>query len=194
MTAALTTLRSAEAELSALGPLPFPLPLGGAAPALAGAIGGMKKGDWLVTGPRERVGAVLRGCRVARLVDPATGARPYKLAPVSSAPGSRALHAVGLALVSGPTLCLLGPASAASGAFHEALNIAGNAQPPVIFVLRTPPMAADAPVARQLSASPLDLAAAAGLAATAVSDDEEAVREAVSAARASGAPTLLLVR
>ncbi len=194
MTEALDTLRTAEAELNGLGPLPFPLPLGGAAPALAGAISGMKKGDWLVTGPRERVGAALRGCRVARLLDPATGARPYKLAPVSAAPGSRALHAVGLAMVSGPTLCVLGAASAASGAFHEALNLAGTLAPAVIFVLRMPAMPADAPVATQLGADPVALATAAGLQSWAVDDDETAVLDAVAAARTDGRPTLLLIR
>ena len=118
------TLLSADAELAGLGPTPFALPLGPLAPVIAGAFRGMSKGDWAFSGPRGRVGAVLRGCTPGRLVDAAAGARPYKLAPVSDAPGNRALHAVGAALASGrPTLCLLGAASVASGAFHEALNV-----------------------------------------------------------------------
>jgi TPP-dependent pyruvate/acetoin dehydrogenase alpha subunit len=192
VTEAISTLQAAESALAALGPLPFPLPLGGAAAAVAGAVSGMKKGDWLVTGPRERIGAALRGCRVARLVDPTAGARPYKLAPASALPGNRALHAVGLALVSGPTLCLLGAASAASGAFHEALNLAGSTGAPVVFVLRQPALG-DAPVAPQLGASAAELARAHGIACSPVADDEDAVREAVVAARESGAPALITV-
>lgn len=192
MTEAISTLQAAESALAALGPLPFSLPLGGAAAALAGAVSGMKTGDWLVTGPRERVGAALRGCRVARLVDPTAGARPYKLAPASALPGNRALHAVGLALVSGPTLCLLGAASAASGAFHEALNLASSTGAPVVFVLRQPSLG-DAPVALQLGASAAELARAHGIACSPVADSEDAVREAVVAARESGAPALITV-
>ena len=108
------TLVAGEQALAALGPTPFHLPLGPLAPAVAGAFTAMPKGEWVVAGPRTRVGVVLRGCPPRRLTDPAQGARPYKLAPESHAPGSRALHAVGLALGSGkPVLCMLGLASAA---------------------------------------------------------------------------------
>ena len=72
----------------------------------------MNKGDWVVCGSRERIGTVLR-CKPARLVDPHGGARPYKVAPVSSS--GNACSRRGLALGSGaPVLCILGSASAAS--------------------------------------------------------------------------------
>ena len=105
----MSTLIEAEAKLAELGPTPFPLPLGPMAPVVEGGFTGMNKSDWIVAGMRERVGAVLRGCPPERLVDGRAGAKPYKLAPASEAPGTRALHAVGLAKASGsPVLCFLG--------------------------------------------------------------------------------------
>lgn len=160
----LDILAQAEAELTALGPKPFPLPLGRLAPVVAGAVAAMAKGDWIVAGPRERIGAVLRGCPVQRLVDPALGARPYRLAPVSGSPGSRALHAVGLALgCSRPVLCFLGMASVAAGATHEALNTAVLTGAPVIFLHVSQPLPDDAPVGRQLAGDPAAIAEAHGL-------------------------------
>ena len=185
-------LTEAEAALAALNPRPFPLPLGRLAPVVEGGFSGVSKRSWVVAGPRERIGAVLRGCPVERLVDPAKGARPYKLAPVSSAPGNRALHAVGLALGTGePVLCFLGLASAASGAVHEAFNAAALTGAPVIFLLSIHPIADDAPISGQIAASPSELAAAHGLQTASVSASAEAVRQAVSEAAAAGVPTLI---
>jgi TPP-dependent pyruvate/acetoin dehydrogenase alpha subunit len=191
---ALQRLREADAALQALAPLPYPLPVGRLAPLVAGAFGGMGRGDWAVVGPRERVGAALRGCPVERLVDPADGARPYKLAPSTGAPGNRALHAVGLAMVSGePVLCILGLASAASGAFHEALNAASLTASPVVFVVGVHPLDDQAPVGRQLGASPAALAAAFGLTTKRVENRADAVQGAVAEARASRKPSLVEV-
>lgn len=190
----MSALAEAEARLHALDPKPFPLPLGPLAPVVEGAFLGFGKRGWVVTGPRERVGAVLRGAPVERLVDAASGARPYRLAPTSGAPGARALHAVGLALGSGePALCLLGLASAASGGFHEAMNAAAITRAPVVFVVVVQPIAADAPVGTQLAASPSALASAFGITATRVPATVGAVRDAVAAAREAGAPTLIEV-
>ncbi|MFT5684591.1 MAG: TPP-dependent pyruvate/acetoin dehydrogenase alpha subunit [Myxococcota bacterium] len=185
-------LAQAEAALAALSPLPFPMPLGRLAGVVEGGFTGVSKRSWVVAGPRERIGAILRGCPVERLVDPSVGARPYKLAPVSGAPGNRALHAVGLALGTGePVLCFLGLASAASGALHEALNAAVLTGAPVIFLLTVTPIPDDAPINGQLAASPSALAAAHGLQTARVAAVAEAVREAVSAAAAAGVPTLI---
>ena len=199
----LLTLARAEAALSALGPLPYPLPLGRLAPVVAGAVSGMAKGDFIVAGPRERVGAALRGCPVERLVDPALGARPSKLAPVSGSPGARALHAVGLALGSErPVLCFLGLASGATGATHEALNAAALTGAPVVFLHVAQPLAEGAPVGRQTAGEVGAIAAAFGVEAQALSlatsdpdaAQAEAVRDAVAQARQralAGAPQLL---
>ncbi|MCB9781066.1 MAG: hypothetical protein H6742_21025 [Alphaproteobacteria bacterium] len=197
----LSTLARAEAELAALGPLPFPLPLGPLAPAVAGMVTGMQTGDWLVLGPRERIGAVLRGCPVERLVDPARGARPYKLAPTTGRPGARALHAVGLALGSGrPVLCALGSASIASGALHEALNSAVLTGAPVLFVLLVQQLPDDAPVGRQLAGDVGAIAAAHGVPESSLTcsgdDAAERVRACVQSLReeaSKGGPRLLLL-
>ncbi|HCH64922.1 MAG: hypothetical protein CL927_06405 [Deltaproteobacteria bacterium] len=189
------TLLAADAELGSLGPKPFPLPLGPMAPVVAGAFRGMSKGDWVFSGPRGRVGAVLRGCSAARLVDPGAGARPYKLAPVSEAPGNRALHAVGAALASGrPALCLLGAASVASGAFHEALNIGALTGARVVFVVTMQAITDDAPIGQQLAADPAALAAACGWHTSTPQATEDSVFEAVTKARKSQSPALVLVR
>lgn len=186
------SLIDADARLNGLGPRPFPLPLGRLAPALSGAVNGFGRRGWLVLGPRERVAATLRGAPVERLIDATAGARPYKLAPCSDAPGSRALHAVGLALATGePVLCVLGLASAASGALHEALNLAALTQAPVVFVLALHPLGAGAPVGAQLAASTVALAGAFGITALRVPPTEADVSSAVSAAVSSGAPTLI---
>ena len=188
----MSALLEADAALNALGPTPFSLPLGPLAPVVEGAMLGFGRKGWVVTGPRERVGVVLRGCPVERLVDGLAGARPYRLAPCSVAPGDRALHAVGLAMVSGePVLCLLGLASAASGAFHEALNLASLHGAPVIFVVATLALGPDAPVGAQLAGSPAAIASAHGLGAVRVTGSSEAVQAAVAEARAAGGPRLI---
>ena len=193
MNPALTTLAQAEAALHALGPLPFPLPLGDHAPAVAGAFLGMSRGDWAVVGPRERVGAALRGCPMERLVDPGEGARPYKIAPTAGPVGARALHAVGLALASGgPTLCVLGAASSANGSFYEGLNAAALTGANVLFVVLDRRIPAGAPIGAQHAADLLALGASLGLRAETVANEVEAVQAAVQRLRGGG-PALLIV-
>ena len=189
-----TTLTEAEATLASLSPTPYPLPLGSLAPVVEGGFKGMKKTDWVVTGMRERIGAVLRGCTPERLVNGYAGARPYKLAPVSDAPGTRALHAVGLALGSGaPVLCFLGMASSASGDFHEALNAATLTGAPVIFLVTVVPLSADAPVGKQLATTPAALAEAFGINSVVVAPKSKDIQSAVSKARKNGTPALIQV-
>ena len=84
-------LKAAEDILAGLSHSTHAIPLGPHAPVVEGGFAGMNKTDWIVCGPRERVGAVLRGANPERLADGNAGARPYKVAPSSDAPGSRAL-------------------------------------------------------------------------------------------------------
>ena len=190
----LDALAAAERDLAALGPKPFPLPLGPLAPVVAGAFTGASKADWVVCGPRERVGAVLRGCAVERLVDPAAGARPYKLAPSSGTPGARALHAVGLAAATNArVLCILGDASTAAGAFHEALNSACLLGARVTFLVVCQPLGEGAPVGTQLATTPARLASAFDIPVTEVAAETDAVSSAVSAARDADGPHLVQV-
>jgi TPP-dependent pyruvate/acetoin dehydrogenase alpha subunit len=185
-------VQAAEVALAELGPLPYVLPLGPLAPLVAGAFSGASRADWVVCGPRERVGAVLRGCGLDRLVDAAAGARPYKLAPTSGAPGARALHAVGLAMATETrVLCILGDASTAAGAFHEALNAAVLVGASVTFLVVHQPLTDDAPVGTQLATSPAKLAAAFGIPVTEIAAAEDAVRDAVAAARDVDGPAFI---
>lgn len=188
-------LKAAEATLAAISNSTHAIPLGPHAPVVEGGFNGMNKSDWVVCGPRERIGAVLRGANAERLADGNAGARPYKVAPSSDAPGSRALHAVGLAAGTGkPVLCFLGSASVASGAFHEALNAAAITQSPVVFLVTLTPITDDAPVSQQLVASPLQLAAAFGIAVTESKPTETDVRTAVRTARKTAKPALIQVQ
>ncbi len=188
----MSTLVEAEARLAELSPKPFPLPLGPMAPVVEGGFSGMNKGDWVVGGMRERVGAVLRGCPTERLVDGRAGAKPYKVAPASEAPGTRALHAVGLAKASNkPVLCFLGMASAASGDFYEALNAAVLTQAPVIFLVTVQSLGDDAPVGAQLATTPAQIAEAFGLPSSEVKAETKAVAKAVKAARKRGTTALI---
>jgi TPP-dependent pyruvate/acetoin dehydrogenase alpha subunit len=189
------TLKAAQAELAGICPPALAIPLGPLAPVVEGGFGGMKKSDWIVTGPRERIGAVLRGATVSRLVNAHAGARPYKLAPSTVAPGNRALHAVGLALGSSkPVLCFLGSASMATGAFHEALNTAALTQAPVIFLVAVTPITDEAPVSKQLAADPIALAKTHGISANNVPAQAKDIKAAVSKARKAAIPTLIQVQ
>jgi len=190
---ALAQVLEADDQLIASEPRPFPLPVVGLQSVVVGALSALDASDWWVPGLRERVGAVLRGVPVARLVDGQAGARPYKVAPPGPGVASRALTAVGLAQASGrPTLVHLGIASTADGAFHEALNLAAALGAPVIFLVAVHPLDGAAPLPRQLHASPSALAEAFGL-ATAVIDGNAAssVHDAVAAAKAKGGPHLI---
>ena len=185
------SLKEAEAAFNALNPVPFPLPLGPWAEIVEGAFLGMQKRDWIIPGPRGRIGATLRGCPPERLIDPQSGAKPYKIAPSSMDPAARAIHAVGIALGSGqPVLVILGMAAEANGALTEAYNLVALTGVVVIFVLIRQELTDDAPISRQSAADPEKLAAAYGLSTITVSGS--AVQKAVAKARKSGQSTLII--
>ena len=181
MSEVLERLRAADAALAG----PDHVPLGRRAPLVAGAWAAMDPDDWVFPGRRERIGAVLRGATPEDLR--ATAVLPgLRVGSSSGVPGQRALHAVGAAWASGcPALCFAGPASAAAGPFHEALNLVALRGVPVVFVLADPVLDDRAPVAPHLGFDPQALAAAHGLAYHPVDLDEAAVREAVAAARST---------
>ena len=197
LTERLVELAKADAALAALDPKPFPLPVGELAPVVVGALEALGRGDWWVPSLRERVGATLRGVPVERLVDPALGAKPFKVAPATGSPALRALVAVGLASAdpSRHALVHLGIGSASDGAFHEALNTAALLEAPVVFVVSVHPLDGAAPLGRQLAATPSALAAAFGIGAEQVDGTDAAtVRDAVTRAKAAGGPRLIEVR
>ena len=66
---AVKRIREADAELQASAPRPFPLPVGGLLPLVAGTVAALDKKDWWVLGMRERAGAAARDVPLERLVD-----------------------------------------------------------------------------------------------------------------------------
>lgn len=197
LAAGVTHLITADAELQRLHPRPFPLPVRGLEAIVAGAVLGLKRSDWWVPGLRERVGGVLRDVPLDRLVDGFAGARPYKMAPPSDHPALRAVTAVGLALADRDVAVLvhLGVGSTSDGRFHEALNHAALRRARVIFLVAAHALDGDAPIGPQLAADPASLAAAFGIPAVDVDGrDVDAVHAAVSRARESAGPTVILAR
>jgi TPP-dependent pyruvate/acetoin dehydrogenase alpha subunit len=191
---ALQQIKTADAALQEASPLPFPLPATGLEAIIAGGFLGMKKTDWVFPGLRERVGGVLRNCPIERLVDGHAGARPYRLAPISTSPSTRLLQACGVAMAENNTvLCFVGQGAGATGAFYEALNLAGLHQLNLIILAHSRDLSADAsPLAPQVAGGLLNKAEAFGLSATQVSgSDVEAIQKAVTKARKAGGPHLI---
>lgn len=195
--AALAELHAADAALADADPSPFHLPLGPLAPLLAGAVLGLSAQDWLVPGLRERVGAVLRGVPISRLVDGFAGAKPYRVAPCDASVANRALIGVGLALGAQEACALvhLGVGGLADGACAEAFNLAALTGAPVIFLVALHPLDGPAPLGPQLAGDPAQRGRAAGLAVIEVDAlDAGAVRDAVTTARAARSPHLILAK
>ena len=197
MRAAAAAVRAADEQLAGLSPKPFPVPARGLEAVIAGGFEGVERSDWVFPGLRERVGATLRGCPLERLVDPADGARPYRVAPTSGDPAARMLHACGLAMANpdDAVLCFIGQGSASYGAFHEALNLAALRWLNVVFLAGTWTLTDEAPLGPQTAVDLSALAAAYGLRVDVVEGaDADAVRAAVAEARAAGGPALVEAR
>lgn len=196
MSSNVDAIKEASAALSALSPTPYDLPTAGIEAVIAGGFDGMLKGDWVFAGLRERIGVVLRGCPVERLENGFAGAKPYRLAPVSTSPAARMLHACGMSMAKGEkdsVLCFIGQGSAATGDFHEALNLATLHKLNVIFLAHSWDLSApESPLAKQTSVSLASMAKAYGIKGVMVDGaDERRVRLAVSSARKKGGPQLI---
>jgi pyruvate dehydrogenase E1 component alpha subunit len=190
----LEALQGAEEALTDEAVQPFPVPSAGLHAVIAGSVAALGRTDWWVPGLRERVGGVLRGVPVERLVDATEGARPYRVAPASPHPADRALYAVGLAMADRERAAVvhLGIGSMADGAVHEAFNLAALHGPTVVFVVAVHPLDGDAPLARQLAPSPTALAEAFGIHTHTVDgSDPAAVRSAVEKALQKRGPHLI---
>jgi len=188
---AMEAVRAADERLAGLEPVPWALPARGLEAVIAGGVRGVERTDWIFPGLRERVGAVLRGCPVERLIDGHAGARPWRVAPVTASPAARLLHACGLAMARphDAALCFLGQGGASYGALHEALNLAALRGLDVIFLATRYALDEGAPVGPQVAGSLAEKAAAYGIAAIEVDGADAAlVAQAVSEARAAGGP------
>lgn len=195
---ALAAVLEADAQLQGRDPTPFPLPIGELAPVVAGALTAIERSDWWLPSLRERVGAVLRGVPVDRLVDGLAGAQPFKVVSAGGSPALRALLAVGIAHAERAdpdrwVLVHLGIGSASDGAYHEALNLASLLRPNVIFVVSVHPLDGDdAPLGAQLGTSPAAIARSYEIDAVAVDGtDPAAVAAAVGAAREEPGPHVI---
>lgn len=187
-------IKSADAALSAADPSPFPLPATGLEAVIAGGFLGMKKTDWIFPGLRERVGGVLRNCPIERLADGHAGARPYRLAPVSTSASTRLLQACGVAMAdNNSVLCFIGQGAGATGAFYEALNLAALHQLNLIILAHSRDLSAEgSPLAIQVAGGLRSKAAAFGLSTSQVkSTDFTAIQKAVAKARKTGGPHLI---
>ncbi len=196
---ALRALHAAEQALAAAGVRPFPVPLGGRAPVVAGTLSALAAGDAWAPGLRERAGAIVRGVRPEVAAAPERDALSYGVLAPDGSPGLRALRAVGMAVARPDrvTAVHLGVGSLADGAVHEALNLAALLAVPVLFVVAFAPIEPDAPVPGQLApalvASPRAWFEAYGLEVReADGDDAASVARAVAAARERGGPAVIL--
>ena len=197
MRSALEQVRAADVELASTDPIPFALPARGLEAVITGGFLGMERSDWIFPGLRERTGAVLRGCPIERLRDGHAGARPYRVAPVTTSAGARMLHACGLAAADkGSVLCFIGQGSAATGSFHEALNLAALRSLPVVFLCHAWDLSApDSPLPPQVAGSLSAKAIAFGIQARTVDGGLiTEVLSAVSEARAQGGPAFIEAR
>lgn len=190
--AALHKVRSADEEISG----EIPLTAKGLEAVIVGGFMGLERKDWVVPGLRERVGGVLRGCPISRLAKPGEGARPYRIAPVSSSPANRLLHACGLAMAGDVVLVFLGQGSASYGAFHESLNLAALHRLDIIFLVSCWDLDhPESPLARQVAGSLTAKALAYGLRGRTVDGGlVTEVLNAVTSARAEGGPHLIEAR
>ena len=188
----MTSLEQAEQELIALDPQPFYIPLGKWEPIVKGAFSGMSNRHWIFASPRARIGATIRGVSAQRILMPHDGARPYKLAPSSFHPARRALQAVGSALASKePTLCILGDAALAHGEFAQALNLAGQQQSPVIFLVIRFPIDNTAPISQQHISKISDVATVHKISYIYAEPTAESIENAVQSACKNLSPTLI---
>jgi TPP-dependent pyruvate/acetoin dehydrogenase alpha subunit len=191
---AVDQIKMADAALQAADPSPFPLPAVGLEAIIAGGFLGIEKTDWVFPGLRERVGGVLRNCPLERLVDGHAGARPYRIAPVSTSASTRLLQACGVAMADANTvLCFVGQGAAATGAFYEALNMAGLHQLNLIILAHSRDLNAEgSPLAPQVAQGLLSKAESFGFDTAKVSgSDFTAIQKAVANARKARGPHLI---
>jgi TPP-dependent pyruvate/acetoin dehydrogenase alpha subunit len=168
--------------------------LGGFAPILESCVLGMEKRDWILTGPRGRISSLLRGASFQHLLDNPNGSKNYKTAPSSKSSADRALHAVGLAISSKrPVLCVLGVSALGQGSFFEALNIVAQQSLPVLFVLVTMDLS-QAPLAKQLSCSPLSLAKNFGIETKSIAANPDKIKKLITYYRTQNKPVCIEIQ
>ena len=176
----------------------------------AGAVAALERSDWIFPSYRQNSIALLRGQPPEQawlyfrgdpqgFIDPAE----YACAPQCVPLATHLPHAVGWAWSRARrgsedvAVAFFGDGATSEGDFHEALNLAGVLQAPVVFLCTNNQWAISTPFAAQTAAAAIvDKAAGYGLPGERVDGfDAPAVHEAVAAAanraREGGGPTLI---
>jgi pyruvate dehydrogenase E1 component alpha subunit len=166
--------------------------------------------DWIIPQYRELPALLRHGLPLSTLIlyyigNPLGARMPddVKLAPIQISLAAQLPHAVGLALGlkmqkrEGVVVTFVGDGASSEGDFHEALNLAGVVQAPVIFVLQNNGYAISTPRSKQ-TAAPSFATRAEGYGMPGVKVDGndllavyQVAHEAVERARSGGGPTLI---
>jgi pyruvate dehydrogenase E1 component alpha subunit len=166
--------------------------------------------DWLVPASREQPAMLRHGWPLDRLLASLLGRMEaaripddVRMLPRQQAIATQLPHAAGIAWASAirnepsVTLAYCGDGATSEGDFHEACNLAGVTNAPLVLVVINNQYAISTPVSRQTRASRLaDRASGYGFPGVAVDGNDlfavhDASRQAVARARAGGGPTLI---
>jgi len=178
--------------------------------AQVGAVFALDEQDWLFPSYRDTVGTFARGVDIVEILALFQGSWhcgfdpvEHRVAPLTTPVATQALHATGLAMAAklrgDPVVALtfFGDGASSEGDAHEAMNMAGVYQAPVVFLIQNNQYAISVPVRMQTrAASFAQRAAGYGIHGARVDGNDVlsvygAVRTAVERARAGDGPTLV---
>ena len=185
-------------------------PIKGQEASQIGSVFALRREDWMVPSFRETAAMVWRGWPIEKLlrfyagyVEAGAPAADQHDLPVTIPVATQLPHAVGLAYAAqyrGDDLVVMvffGDGATSEGDFHEALNLAGVWQVPVVFVCQNNQWAISVPLKKQTHSRTIaQKALAYGLPGIQVDGNDVlavhvAAREAVERARRGGGPTLI---
>ncbi len=175
-----------------------------------GAVTPLRKTDWLFPTYRDSVAVVGRGVGPGEALTLLRGdwhcgydPKATRTAPHCTPLATQAAHAVGLTMAARfngddvVAVVLCGDGATSEGDFHEAVNLAGVYDAPVVFLVQNNRYAISVPLAKQTRAAALaDKAVGYGITGVQVDGNDfvavhEAVAAAVDAARAGHGPALI---
>jgi pyruvate dehydrogenase E1 component alpha subunit len=185
-------------------------PIKGQEASQLGSVFCLRPGDWMVPSFRETAAMIWRGWPIEKLLlffagrleggQPAPEQRDL---PIAIPVATQLPHAVGLAYAAqyrddpAVVMVFFGDGATSEGDFHEALNVAGVWQAPVVFICQNNQWAISIPLKKQTHSRTLAAKALAyGLPGMQVDGNDilavvAATSEAVARARAGGGPTLV---
>jgi len=187
----------------------FP-PISGQEAAHLGAVADLRPSDWVVPAFREMAADIWRGRPLESIIVYNNGYNEGSRIPadrndlpISIPVGSQILHAVGIAWAiqyrgkDDLAMSFFGDGATSQGDFHEALNLAGVFQLPVVFVCQNNQWAISVPRSKQTRSKTLAQKASAYAIPGIQVDGNDilavyvAARQAVEQARAGGGPSLI---